>query len=172
MKNQYAFSLIELMMAVAILGILMTAVLPDIRYAINNNRITTRANEFVSVFHLARSEAVTYGKPVRIIPIDGDWNKGWKIWRDDNNDGAEDATEVIKIFEYPSQRILINAPTGVDSVVYVPPRGNITATTPLMFTVCLKDRLSFEPSGREIRIENFTGRVSTANKNYPCPIAS
>lgn len=172
MKTQYAFSLIELMMAVAILAILMTVVLPDMRYALINNRITTRANEFISAFHLARSEAVTYNKPVQIIPIDDDWNKGWKIWSDDNKDNVEDPLEVIKSFEYAQQNILITPPTGVTAVVYTPPRGSITASAPLIFTICLENRQSYEPLGREIRIENETGRVSMSNRNYPCPTAS
>lgn len=175
MRTQYAFSLIELMIAVAIMGVLVTMVLPDIQYAINNNRITTRANELISAFHSARSTAVTYRKDVRIDPRNGDWSEGWEIWRDDNKNNAKDDDEIIKVFEYsprvsvlpgqPSKNILITA--SVPSITYNT-KGEVDRNSQgIIFTVCMENRQSYQPTGRRIRIGN-TGQVSMIDKNFSC----
>jgi type IV fimbrial biogenesis protein FimT len=51
-------TLIELMVAVVVVGILLTLAVPSMRTFIQNMRITTQANEFISDLNFARSEAI------------------------------------------------------------------------------------------------------------------
>ena len=51
------FTLIELMITISILGILLGVGLPSFVTFINNNKITSEANDLIYSFHMARSEA-------------------------------------------------------------------------------------------------------------------
>ena len=52
------FSLLELMITVAVAAILMALAVPSFTSLINNNRLTSGSNALVTAMHHARSEAV------------------------------------------------------------------------------------------------------------------
>lgn len=54
----HGFSLVELMVTVAVVAIVAALALPSLTSVINNNRLTSQANELVSGLQTARSEAV------------------------------------------------------------------------------------------------------------------
>lgn len=76
------FSLLELMVTVAVLAILASVAMPAFTSLINRDRMTSRANELVALFQYARSEAVRLNSRVVLCPsVDGascsgsDWNQ-------------------------------------------------------------------------------------------------
>jgi len=87
MKQQSGLTLLELMITLAVAGILISLAAPQFRSMVQNNRITTQVNEFVTAVNMARSEAVRAGEPVTLCasqdqesctnPGDGDWAIGW-----------------------------------------------------------------------------------------------
>jgi len=58
MKTNRGFTLIELMIAIAVLAIVLGLGVPSFRDAIQNNRATAAANDVVTALQLARSEAI------------------------------------------------------------------------------------------------------------------
>ena len=86
------FTLIELIMTIAILAILLVVAIPSFKALIINNRITTQANEFVSDVTYARAEAVRRNTRVTVCKsADGaicdadaatDWSEGWIVFND------------------------------------------------------------------------------------------
>ena len=81
------FTLIELMITISILGILLGIGLPSFVTFINNNKITSEANDLIYSFHMARSEAIKRGTEVRIASMNGtSWADGWKVVADLNGD--------------------------------------------------------------------------------------
>lgn len=78
MKN-CGFTLVELMITIAIGAILLTLAVPGFQNIISQNRLATEANEIVTALNLARSEAVKRGANVVITPSGGDWANGWAI---------------------------------------------------------------------------------------------
>lgn len=81
------FTLIELMITLAIAAILATVALPSFSEFIISNRITAQTNDLINGLNLARSEAVRRGQPVCIKSISAtanDWTKGWQIYSDPN----------------------------------------------------------------------------------------
>lgn len=65
-RRSAGYTLIELMIVVAIIGVLMAVGLPAFNDLIKNNRRTTVVNEIVSYLMTARAEAVKRGQPVTV----------------------------------------------------------------------------------------------------------
>ena len=66
MKKHRGFTLIELMVTLAVAGILLAVGVPSFINVIVGNRLATQSNELVSAFHWARSEAVKRNQPIRL----------------------------------------------------------------------------------------------------------
>jgi type IV fimbrial biogenesis protein FimT len=97
MKNR-GFTVIELMVAMAILGILMGIAAPSLRDVLMNATITSQANDLMSAFATARSEAVKRGVRTAVCTstngtscTNSAWHQGWIIFTDSDADGAVDA---------------------------------------------------------------------------------
>lgn len=60
------FTLLELLVTVAIVAILATLAIPSFTEVINSNRLTGQANELVTSIQLARTEAIRRNAPVRV----------------------------------------------------------------------------------------------------------
>ncbi len=93
------FTLVELMIALAVLVILLAVGIPQSVGIVTNNRVTSQANELMEAFSVARSEAINRTAEVRVVPNDaGDWGKGWSLVADVNKDGDyTDAGDVLRI---------------------------------------------------------------------------
>ena len=89
MKAQHTraggFTLIELMITIAIVGILTALTLPSFTKSLKNNCMTTTTNNLVTSLQLAKSEAVKRRSTVRVEAIDAsdannEWGKaGWRV---------------------------------------------------------------------------------------------
>jgi len=85
--KQSGFTIIELMMVIAIAGVMAAFAGPSFTTMINNNRITTQTNQFILAVQIARSEAVKRGRPISITATDGsNWAQGWQVL--DENDAV------------------------------------------------------------------------------------
>ena len=97
------FTLIELIMTIAILAILLVVAIPSFKALIINNRITTQANEFVSDVISARAEAVRRNTRVTVCKsndgaacaLGADWSGGWIVFTDPSGYGVVGAGEII-----------------------------------------------------------------------------
>lgn len=81
----HGFTLIELMVTVAVVAVLVSLAMPSFTTVINNNRLTSQANELVSALQTARSEAVRRNASVTLCgSADGSTCAGtddpWQRW--------------------------------------------------------------------------------------------
>lgn len=98
------FTLIELMITIAIAGILLGVAIPSFTDTIASNRLTANANELVTALNLARSEAIKRGVRVTLCKSSnasscvssGNWFQGWIVFTDQNDNAAYDSnTETL-----------------------------------------------------------------------------
>ncbi len=105
------FTIIELMIVVAIIGILATVAAPSLRDLVLNQRMKTVSLDLYTSLALARSEAVKRNTgEVKVIANSGGWQNGWKVCVDTNADGDCDTTEVVVIAMDPIEGITVTGP--------------------------------------------------------------
>lgn len=100
---QRGFTLIELMVTVAIIAVLAMVAAPSFNEAILSNKLASFSNSFVASTQLARSEAIKRNSTVRICrsgngtscATDGTWQQGWIVFHDADSDGSVDAGETV-----------------------------------------------------------------------------
>lgn len=68
MHRHRGFTLIELMVVLAVLAIVASIGIPNFRVLIQNNNISTQTNALLGVLQLARSEAVTQRQRITVCP--------------------------------------------------------------------------------------------------------
>lgn len=96
MKRHDGFTLIELMVTIAVAVVILTLAVPGFRSIIQNNRAATQANDLVTALGLARSEAIKRSLTVSLCPSSDQatctggtaWEGGWIVFLDRNGNGS------------------------------------------------------------------------------------
>lgn len=79
-RRASGFTIIEVLIVVAILGVLVSMGLPSMRDVIVATRLKGVTSDLFSSLILARSEAVKRNEAVEIVPASaGIWNAGWSV---------------------------------------------------------------------------------------------
>lgn len=180
MKSIRGFTLIELVMSIAILGILLTVGIPSFQALITNNRIATQTNDFVSSLAHARAEAVRRNVRVTICKSNigtdcvssSSWKDGWIVFTDPAGYGVYTSADEILL------RVHSAMPSGMTLAVagfendgeYLQflPSGLVSgvtggaATSAGTFTLCVPGY-----KGRTINF-NAIGRVNITTMTSNC----
>lgn len=98
LKN--GFTLVEVLMSVVVAAVLLGLAVPSFTTFTKNRLITSQANEFVTSLALARSEALKRVSRVTVCRSangstcvsSGNWEQGWIVFNDKNNNGQVNAT--------------------------------------------------------------------------------
>jgi len=161
------FTLVELVVVLAIAAILLGTGVPFLSDLMQRQRLTAAVNDFFSSMNLARSEAIRRGARIDMVPLNvtGDWAKGWIIFVDaDNNQRPDTGEETIFVHDAIGDELSVKANLSDSSVPYLAytetgrTRSNASAQSPQFgsFTFTLKKHV------RKIKI-NFLGRARVCN---------
>jgi type IV fimbrial biogenesis protein FimT len=96
-SGERGFTLIELMVTLALVAILMAVAVPSFTTFQRNAELTSFSNSLLSGINAARGEAMKRGRNAMVVPTDGNWNKGWTVFVDVNRNGAYDAATDITV---------------------------------------------------------------------------
>lgn len=99
------FTLIELMVTLAVLAILVTVAVPSFTGIMASNRVTTEINAFIGALQFARSAAIQKGGSTTVCASmngascsgAGSWDTGWIVYADLDDDGAVDTGELLRV---------------------------------------------------------------------------
>lgn len=98
MNRHTGFTLVELMVTLAVAAILLTIGIPSFRDMIMNNRLVGQANEFAAAINLARSVSIKQQRNAYITSNAGtNWASGWTVWVDNDSDDTQDADEILRV---------------------------------------------------------------------------
>ena len=83
-RSSSGFTLIELMITLAIAAILLLVAVPNLSTFRRNAELTSAANTFVASLNTARSEALKRGRYAMVVPTNNgaSWNDGWVVFVD------------------------------------------------------------------------------------------
>lgn len=194
MKKYSGFSLIELMIALAVLSIIISVGLPRMSVFFKGSRMVTNANDLVAGIHIARSEAIKRNSRVSICKSTNagtssptcatgaeGWNEGWFVFVEGKNEGnafgqytsASDGAILRINAGAEGNNVTINADSsGIANYVTFTSRGvprlNNGASQSGVFKICDERGIS---NARGV-ILNASGRVRTtkvAAKIGVCP---
>ncbi|MFC1747250.1 GspH/FimT family pseudopilin [Pseudomonadota bacterium] len=109
------FTLVELMMVLAIASILVTVGIPSFMNVSASNKVTTASNGMVSMLNLAKSEAIHSGSTVALCKLNtagtacdssANWSQGSLLFSDSDGDATLDPGErVIRIQPAPDANL-------------------------------------------------------------------
>jgi len=164
MKKKSGFTLLELLIAIALIGIVTALALPSMRSFGQNDRLTTNINTMIGHLAYARSEAVKRSTQVSIcISSDAatctgsDWEEGWMVYVDADGNGSFDAAtvneDILRVNQALDGNNNITPTAAYTNQVTYDNRGFVTATGG--FLLCDGRTGAF---GKTITISN-TGRV-------------
>lgn len=117
------FTLMELMVTVAIAAIVMTIGIPSFQDTIRENRLTANTNTFVSSLnllfggHQERSAGGDVHQRRQHLRHFGGLRSGWIVFRDTNGDGQPNAGEIIRIFEKMPEGMTLTGASAVDKLI-------------------------------------------------------
>lgn len=160
------FTLIELMVAIMVLGILLGVAVPSFRDAALSSRLTAYANDLVASAQIARSEAIKRNAAVTLCASAGgaacDEGGGWEVgWIVLTADGA-----VLQRQEPLSDDFRITETDGLTTINFP---ATVVGVTQAEFTVCRGS-----PVGKQERVVTISvsGNASvTRTTEGDCPEA-
>lgn len=101
------FTLVELLVVLAVSSILLTIAIPGYAFLANTNRLAAVTNDLVSALQMARSEAIKRGMPVTVCKtgnatasaptcdITASWQHGWLVFVDAGTKGVIDSGDIL-----------------------------------------------------------------------------
>ena len=173
------FTLLQLVIALAILAILTSIAVPGMELLVQASRVQTEAHRLMTSIVLTRNEAVKRNSPVSMCPssmaltgkpvCDGIFADGWIVFSNRDRDRVVDAgeDEVIRIFPaLPAGLTITNRKGTIPASETITYRADGSSGRNRTFLLC-------PPSGSKAKsrsiVMNIVGRPRMASDWGECP---
>jgi prepilin-type N-terminal cleavage/methylation domain-containing protein len=137
------FTIIEILVTVTIIALMLVIGVPAMGEFVADQRVRTVASDITSEIALARAKAIESSRRVYMEKLGVNWNNGWRIYADINDNGAYDAGVDLELKRFD----------GFST-------GNIYMCT--LPAAAFLNQIIFRPDGRVVR----TGAISTNDGIY------
>jgi type IV fimbrial biogenesis protein FimT len=106
LNRQSGFTMVEMIMTVAVGAILLTVGIPSFRYITNSNRIAAEINGLLGDLQFARSEAIKEGQNVTVCmskagltcdTTGNAWNSGWIVYSNPTGSTTPAAGSILRV---------------------------------------------------------------------------
>lgn len=182
------FTLVELMIAIAIIGILLALAVPSFQGLIASSRLTSATNDIVSALAQARSNAIKTGNRITLCPSSdgtscastGTFEQGWISFIDTTRSGTTAAVDtgetVVSVNAAMPVGIVINGNLpyvsfGADGM----PKSMTGGIFPGTMRVCSKSSALNNDNRTRDLVMNSVGRITvtkTTGIADSCPTLS
>ncbi len=154
-RARRGFTLIELMVTLAVTVVVMAVAVPSMADFSANNQVASTKSGFATAVALARSEATRRGRTVFLQALGtgasgNEFANGWEIVVDDDGNGATDANETrVRRAASTLEKVKLG---GTASMAFRA-SGALVGNTALVYTVCRKSgstagySITITPSG-------------------------
>ncbi|MGD9591936.1 MAG: GspH/FimT family pseudopilin [Candidatus Berkiella sp.] len=169
------FTLVELMVTIAVLTVVMLLAIPDFTSMIRNNSIASMNNNLLAALNFARSEAVKRAVPVSVCATQdanftacgSNWSLGWMIFVNPTGGTTLSNTStapLLKVEKITDQSATITTSPNVGIATYTSTGFPTSNTGNVSFTI--KSTGCTGDAGRLVTI-SVTGRPSAVNVSCP-----
>jgi type IV fimbrial biogenesis protein FimT len=157
---QVGFTLVELLIALAVGLILLVIAVPEFSAIVHRNRISATGSEIYASLSLARNEAIKRRTAVQVCPssngtscrVDDDWSAGWIVMIPATN-------QVLKTFDALETGVQVGADSQVVDFVLFNPTGDALGTVGEI-RIC---HTGTNVRSRAVRV-TAVGRIETAER--------
>ncbi|MHB0916225.1 MAG: GspH/FimT family pseudopilin [Thiobacillus sp.] len=133
--NGRGFTLVELLVVLAVGAILLTIAIPGYAFLVNGSRLAAATNDLVTSLHLARSEAIKRGVRVTVCKTSNamaatpvcdttaNWQQGWLVFVDvdGGTKGMIDSTDtLLRVQDSLSAEVTITTSNYSSYISYLP----------------------------------------------------
>lgn len=158
------FSLLEIMVTLAVIGVLVAVGAPNLTDFMRNQRLASSMSDLNSDLQLARSDSIRRNARVLVCPrstttsttcattvTTTTWTNGWLVCHDTDNDGACDATSAtdpnpMRVRSAPASPLALTGPAA--TVIFLPTgSANAAATFTMTGGTTTTRGIVLSPSG-------------------------
>lgn len=148
MQHSKGFTLVELMLTLAVAAILLAVAVPSYRSFVQGNRAASQANAFLRALTFTRSEAVKRAEVVTICQSDDQntcgsdkdsWQDGWIVFSDSPPHGTLNSSTdtLLQAGDGLSGGSTLKA--GTDFISYAASGARVDSTNTITFTLTPAD---------------------------------
>lgn len=179
--RQYGFSLVELLVTLAIVAIVAGLAMPSMQSLFGGSQITATNNQLVYSLQSARSEAIKRITPVTLCPsgnplaadavCGGSFTGGWIVFVDTDGNGLRAASELLILQSEPlSPAFSVTADAVYEEGILFGIDGTSVNSARIPVSGNIEIMHAGSEEGREVRIA-ASGRISSMVKHVTTALA-